>query len=82
MAKAKYKLGTMIQVTTEEGSEHGIVKAIVTSENGHQYSFASDDFSELIDEESVTGAFREVVARKPKAQKKGKRKHAEDQQAA
>ena len=75
MARAKYKLGTLIQVDTGTGTEHGTVDAILTHKEGYAYRLEGKD-DEFIKEEDITAAFRPVVARKAAPAKKSAAKKA------
>lgn len=75
MARAKYKLGTLIQVDTGSGTEHGTVDAILTHKEGYAYRMEGKE-DEFVKEEDITNAFRPVVARKAPTKKAAPKKAA------
>jgi hypothetical protein len=69
--RAKYKIGTLVEVNTETGSRYLKVDAIIIDKDGVSYGFAPggpDD--EDIREENVLAAYRPMVARVRKQAKK------------
>jgi hypothetical protein len=76
MAKAKYKIGTLIAKSVgDEGEEKqlrfGKVAAIIVVASGFSYVMEGDDVSEAISEDDVDSAYRPVIPRQP-TQKKEK----------
>jgi len=75
MAKAKYKLGTLIEVnhqilsedgaTSEIASKHGQIVGVLATQNEHLYKLFGDD--NFYPESSVVAAYRPVTTRTKKA---------------
>lgn len=71
MARAKYKLGTLVQTDSGTGTEYGVVTGITTKAAG--YSYHLDDSDTVVEEDSITNAFRPIIARKVAAKKVAKK---------
>lgn len=73
MARAKYKLGTMIQIDGDQGAEHGVVDGILTTKSGYFYHLEGKEAGETVEENDITAAFRPVATRKVVAKKTSKK---------
>lgn len=78
MAKAKYKLGTLIE---KNGGKIGTVDAIITATDGYLYALKGEPIGDAVPEGEVINAFKPIVPREKKAggspRKKSKSKQAE-----
>lgn len=76
MAKAKFKIGMMIQVKATDTLDAGIyqIQEIVTGKSGYRYNVGSSEAVAFhsVREEDVICAFRPVKERKVKAAKTAK----------
>lgn len=81
--KSRYKIGMLISFVHNANQEHGFVSGIVTRETGTAYEIKGSDFE--VEEKDVTGAYRQVAARKalkaPKASKKATRMNSRVQES-
>lgn len=90
MAKAKYRLGTMVQFTQNDASsgeksvpQVGIVDGVIARQDGFSYSL--EGRMDTVAEVDMLRAYREIKARAPQKRKSkpDKRKHrAADEERA
>lgn len=68
MSKAKYKLGTLVQIKDESGEiVYGTVESVITKKAGYSYIL---DGSHPVEESEIVNAYRAIAKAKGKRAKK------------
>lgn len=80
MARAKYKIGTLVQVKKEnsEGTEFQTIEGIITRNDGFSYLLRDN---ESVDESAIVSGYRPIPARKMNLKRKSTKTRAKNSQA-
>lgn len=71
MAKAKFKLGTLVEVRSDGGNYLAKITAIIATNDGYMYRVSAEgrETDEEIFETDVVAAYKPVVPREPRERK-------------